>query len=346
MVVFRLAPKVLSLWAVAVILSLGPQQHNQHSNAVGLCEAFSSSHNSNNGNNRRFRQPTLQRRLLLRLQQQDDPGRDEDNATTATNDLFFTTQQQGAVGYGSLFADAEIVDLELLQHRPLGCTVEESLGKSGKYVFISKVKEGGNAQKGGLRVGDVILACSDVFGSELMPIVDTNDDDNNNTNDDDGSGNKEESMMDTVLDLIGARPDSEGLELRVARGTPVLQQHEAALVDLCSNPGASQTEIEDCLMDFLKESYTLPEVEMMDGSSSSEEEECSPEEDDDCLLDSAFDLWNQEMDYGTSQQSKDKNGEESEKQKKPKAKPWSSRSSPSGTFVRDPKTGKLINLDA
>ena len=39
-----------------------------------------------------------------------------------------------------------------------------------------------------------------------------------------------------------------------------------------------------------------------------------------------------------------KEGEDDTKEIK-KPAPWSSRSSPSGTFVRDPKTGKMVNID-
>jgi hypothetical protein len=37
--------------------------------------------------------------------------------------------------------------------------------------------------------------------------------------------------------------------------------------------------------------------------------------------------------------------EEDEKPKKKKVAPWASRSSGSGTYVRDPKTGKMVNID-
>lgn len=62
---------------------------------------------------------------------------------------------------------AEILKFELQTHRPLGCTVEESLATTidnKRFVFISKVKEDGNAERAGLRVGDVIIQINGLFG--------------------------------------------------------------------------------------------------------------------------------------------------------------------------------------
>ena len=47
----------------------------------------------------------------------------------------------GSVDWESIFPNADILTITLQQHRPLGCTVEESLAKSDlKPVFISKVR--------------------------------------------------------------------------------------------------------------------------------------------------------------------------------------------------------------
>jgi hypothetical protein len=44
------------------------------------------------------------------------------------------------VAWESAFPDAEVLDIRLKEHKPLGCTVEESLGNSDlKPVFISRV---------------------------------------------------------------------------------------------------------------------------------------------------------------------------------------------------------------
>ena len=58
----------------------------------------------------------------------------------------------------------EILNLSLPDHRPLGCTVEESLGERyGKVVFCSKVTPGGAAEQAGVQVGDVFIGVSGMF---------------------------------------------------------------------------------------------------------------------------------------------------------------------------------------
>jgi len=60
----------------------------------------------------------------------------------------------------------EIIDVEFDSHKPLGCTVEESLVEVDgiMHVFVSKVVPGGNAEKAGVMAGDVIAAVSGLFG--------------------------------------------------------------------------------------------------------------------------------------------------------------------------------------
>ena len=55
--------------------------------------------------------------------------------------------------------------------------------------------------------------------------------------------------------------------------------------------------------------------------------------------------WGDEMSEVTEKADADDNATEEQPVKK-KPAPWSSRSSPSGTFVRDPKTGEMRNIDA
>ena len=83
-----------------------------------------------------------------------------------------------------LYPSAELVTLEISKHRPLGCTVEESLAKveegenenddldnndnsiSNRFppVFVSKVTEDGYAEQAGIKVGDVVVAVTGLFG--------------------------------------------------------------------------------------------------------------------------------------------------------------------------------------
>jgi S1-C subfamily serine protease len=62
------------------------------------------------------------------------------------------------------FPDAELTSMVLLPHRPLGCTVEESLA-GDEHVFVQKVFPNSLAEQAGLRVGDVIVGVSDLFGT-------------------------------------------------------------------------------------------------------------------------------------------------------------------------------------
>jgi hypothetical protein len=140
--------------------------------------------------------------------------------------------------------------------------------------------------------------------------------------------------------LVGAVADDEPLVLQISRGTGVLERHEAAIVDLCQTPGGSDKEVEDCVVNFLAFSYdtTVSEEEKND-------EECNLEDDAaDCLIDSMINLWADELPLPpTTSGITDSSGDDSSGSK---PKPWSSRSSGSGTFVRDPVTGEMRNIDA
>ena len=70
------------------------------------------------------------------------------------------------------FPDSTILDIELEDHKPLGCTAEECLDvleseNGAKHVFISKIVEGGNAEKAGIELGDLIIGVSSIFGDTL-----------------------------------------------------------------------------------------------------------------------------------------------------------------------------------
>uniref|UniRef100_A0A7S4J0I1 Uncharacterized protein n=1 Tax=Odontella aurita TaxID=265563 RepID=A0A7S4J0I1_9STRA len=111
-----------------------------------------------------------------------------------------------------------------------------------------------------------------------------------------------------------------------------MAKHESALVDLCTIP-EKDVNLESCLtaingydMDF--DDDDMPTVDCGDDEA-------------ECMIDQLYAGWGEEL--GMEKQD-DEAEEEEEKKKKPA--PWSSRSSPSGTFVRDPKTGEMVNLDA
>jgi hypothetical protein len=63
----------------------------------------------------------------------------------------------------ALFPNAEFLEFVLSPHRPLGCTVEESLADT-RHIFVTKVTGEGFAGQAGLLPGDVIVGVSDLFG--------------------------------------------------------------------------------------------------------------------------------------------------------------------------------------
>lgn len=136
--------------------------------------------------------------------------------------------------------------------------------------------------------------------------------------------------------LVSAVAEEDPLTIQVARGTNVYERHESTIVDVCNGAGASDKEVEECVVDFISGGYNY-EADAVE----SDAVECN-DEDADCLIDDMMNLWADELPPpsttgGITAQTV---------QKTSKPKPWSSRSSPSGTWVRDPKTGKMRNIDA
>ena len=214
--------------------------------------------------------------------------------------------------------------LILNEHRPLGCTVEESLAvEDSNAVFVTFVKENGFAAGAGLQVGDVILGVSHLFSSG-----------NNNGVDESVAG-----RIDQVKKLVSARPDHESLLLKVARGTQVLERHEAALAELCANPDADGEDgTEQCMLEYLQSSYYNAD------EGEGDTENCNPDEDEDCVLENIYNLWAEDdLPIGSAVGADDAQQQGVDEQK-PIVKPWSSRASPSGTWVRDPRTGEMRNI--
>lgn len=219
--------------------------------------------------------------------------------------------------------DVTIHTFRLEQHRPLGCTIEESLSDN-QSVFLSTVKEGGYAQLAGLCVGDVLVAMTGTFGA--MEDV-------------------HRIGMDQIRTRFASRMDQEALELRIARGTGILQQHEAALTELCANPIDDNTE--QCMLEFLKGAYYTDNNQAEMTSQSNTDAECNPKDDKDCVLDDLYSIWAEELLPSTAAvDAENVNESDNTFNDKPQVKPWSTRTSPSGTWVLDPGTGKMRNIDS
>ena len=221
----------------------------------------------------------------------------------------------------NLFGDegVDVLEFELKHHKPLGCTAEESLveGKDGAtHVFVSKVNAEGNAAKAGIKEGDVILAVTGSF-EDVMVVA--------------GLG------LANVQPLIAGHPEDEPISIFVARGTNVQSEHDTALVDICTFNEGLDSQIEECIVGLNTYDYAFEEDEPTI--------DCGDDDDDsECLIDQMYGSWGDEMSEFTEKADADDDATEEQPAKKPA--PWSSRSSPSGTFVRDPKTGEMRNIDA
>jgi len=214
------------------------------------------------------------------------------------------------------YTERDILRFEMEEFKPLGCTAEESLfvrEDGSKHVFVSKVVKGSNAKKAGFEVGDVIVGVSGSFEAhDVVSVVG--------------------ESLERVKSLIGGRGDGQGLVIIAVRGSDVMAKHESTLVDLCILPD-NDKDVEKCI-----ESMYQAEYDMKTDTSISDDDKCD-DENLDCMLDTLFDVWADEV--GIKKEGK----EEEVKEVKKKPAPWSSRSSPSGTYVRDPKTGKMVNID-
>lgn len=132
--------------------------------------------------------------------------------------------------------------------------------------------------------------------------------------------------------LVGGRSEESPLIIRVARGSDVMERHELALVELCIIGDDADTA--NCINQIYSTDNSLFE--------NSEMTVCDEDDGTECMLDSMWNVWTEGMPLEASE-TEDEVVEE--KNEKKKVAPWSSRSSPSGTYVRDPKTGKMVNID-
>jgi len=213
-----------------------------------------------------------------------------------------------------IFPGSEILTIEMADYQPLGCTVEESLHEEDDFIFISKLTAKGYAEKAGFQVGDVIVGVTGSFG-QLTGVLDAN--------------------VEKIKRLVSAVPDEDPLTIQVVRGTSVLERHESTVVDLCNLSGENEKEVEDCVVDFISGGYDYDIVDDVSASQSDEDAEF--------MLDNMMNLWAGELPLPptTSGITDQTNNERLAKA----PKPWSSRSSPSGTWVLDPKTRKMRNID-
>ena len=182
------------------------------------------------------------------------------------------------------------------------------------HKYHGQVVEGGNAQKAGIKKGDVIVRLSGTF-DEVVDVA--------------GLG------IDKIKSLVAGRAEDSTLNICVARGTDVMARHELALVELCIVGDDAATA--DCIDKiYADDDFVDGDDDNMAG--------CDEDGDAECMLDAMWDTWSEGVPSAIDSEEEVMK-EEDDKPKKKKVAPWSSRSSPSGTYVRDPKTGKMVNID-
>jgi hypothetical protein len=148
--------------------------------------------------------------------------------------------------------------------------------------------------------------------------------------------------------LVSSVPDTEPLIMIVARDTQVLAQHEDALVDLCASPGTSDKQIEECVVQYITEGYNYQPDEIdVDIDDNNDNEIGCDDADTECMLDGMHLMWADDLPASSSQATATATATlgSTEQESAPQVKPWSNRSSGSGTYVRDPKTGEMRNID-
>jgi hypothetical protein len=111
-----------------------------------------------------------------------------------------------------------------------------------------------------------------------------------------------------------------------------MERHELALVELCIIGDDADTA--ECINSIYSTDNVL--------FKNSDMTVCEEDDGTECMLDSMWNVWMEGMPLEASESE---DGVVEEKDGKRKVTPWSSRSSPSGTYVRDPKTGKMANID-
>ena len=111
-----------------------------------------------------------------------------------------------------------------------------------------------------------------------------------------------------------------------------MERHLLALVELCIVGDDAST------ADYIASIYVDEDITDIAVSGDSETAICDEGDDTDSILDSMWGEWSFE-------EEKEEEVVEEVKEEKKKVAPWSSRSSGSGTYVRNPKTGKMENID-
>jgi len=263
------SPRAATLVSVFVLLSLQTQQHG--------ADGFSTSRSAIFTDRTRY---SLQSLVPLNYAEESDAN--------------------GLPTLSGSLTDRSLHEFELKDHKPLGCSVEESLAHEpdgARYVFVAEINKGGNADKAGLRAGDVIVQLSGTF-DEVVDVA--------------GLG------IEKIRSLVSGRLDESPLIMRVARGSDVMERHELALLELCIVGDDAATA--ECITQI----YSMDDDMIMDEDNDTTM--CTEDDGTECMLDSMWNGWSEGL-----VPIKEEKEEEVKVVTKKKVAPWSSRSSPSGT---------------
>jgi len=141
------------------------------------------------------------------------------------------------------------------------------------------------------------------------------------------------SFLSCSKGLVSSRGADQELVIKVVRGTQLKEDHENALLDMCTLDG-NDLEMNQCLDSIMGSAFIADQNEKSIESVSAEQD----------LIDSMYEkLWDEETEFIPD--IEDIGVPPKPQETVIQRAPWSSRSSPSGTFVRNPKTGKLENID-
>lgn len=139
--------------------------------------------------------------------------------------------------------------------------------------------------------------------------------------------------LDKIRSLVSGRLEDQTLTIRVARGSDVMERHETALVDLCIlGEDVSTVNCITAIHSPDDDAYFTDDDIVMDCHDSDVE----------CALDSLWNTWSEGLPIRNFEEE---GTAEEPKEEKKKVAPWASRSSGSGTWVRDPATGQMRNID-
>lgn len=123
-----------------------------------------------------------------------------------------------------------------------------------------------------------------------------------------------------------------------------MADHEEALAELCADPDKSDEEAELCVTEFLTAGYDFDDDTGKSGNIGEEEGDVDLLDPSETMVADLQSIWAE--DWLPDPVESDEKDDVVDTSSVDKPKPWSSRSSPSGTFVRDPRTGEMRNIDA